>query len=72
MSTYAAIVERLRADDGPATIAECIGEIAAEFRRRYPDAPPGAALGAAHALVGRAILTVVETDPEPEEPRWLN
>jgi hypothetical protein len=64
-ATWRSIVERLRSapeHSGPATVAEIVDELAAEFRRRYPDAPPGAAIGAAHALIGRAILAALEAD----------
>jgi hypothetical protein len=71
-ATWRGIVERLRSageHSGPATVAEIVDELAAEFRRRFPAAPPGAALAAAHALVGRAILTALDTDPPEPPPR---
>jgi hypothetical protein len=75
-AAWRSIVERLRSapeHSGAATAAEIVDELAAEFGRRYPEAPPGAALAAAHALVGRAILAVVEADPQEADPvQWLH
>jgi hypothetical protein len=68
MSTnmWHSIVARLRADDGPANIMAIVDELVCEFRDRYPDAPSAAPIGAAYALLGRALLAVAESDPDPD------